>query len=199
MTPTVIYSGGCEVVPSGLDAEVWQHLRRQVQDRPAEVRVTARIRRDRLDLAVRILGGALTGPPRTREGDGAGDGGEAGAGAAAGSGSGTAPGPGERPDDWALLHLAYPVLPAVRQLLQFGDSLEVLAPPEARRVMAEAAAALTALYAAGSPSSPPSAQPPTRHPPGARPVLMWRHPASTVWAPVISPAGLAAEGRSATD
>ncbi|MGW8556955.1 helix-turn-helix transcriptional regulator [Streptomyces tubercidicus] len=109
-------------------AEVWQLLRRQVEHRPADVRVTARIRRERLDMAVRILGGALAGPPRTDDGD------EAGAG------------------EWATLDLAFPVLPAVRQLLQFGDSLEVLTPPEARRVMAEAAAALTTLYAADAPS-----------------------------------------------
>ncbi|QIY57117.1 YafY family transcriptional regulator [Streptomyces sp. RPA4-5] len=118
-------------------AAVWQQLRRQVEDRPAEVRVTARIRRERLDLAVRILGGALTGPPRTGNGEGAGD------------GDGTSDGSGD--GGWATLDLAFPVLPAVRQLLQFGDSLEVLAPPAARRVMAEAAAALTAVYAADTP------------------------------------------------
>ncbi|MFI2257600.1 helix-turn-helix transcriptional regulator [Streptomyces tubercidicus] len=123
-------------------AEVWQLLRRQVEDRPAEVRVTARIRRERLDLAVRILGGALTGPPRTGDGDGAEDGDGSGGGVGDGSGDG----------DWATLDLAYPVLRAVRQLLQFGDSLEVLAPPEARRVMAEAAAAVTAVYAADAAS-----------------------------------------------
>ncbi|MEW2438764.1 WYL domain-containing protein [Streptomyces caniferus] len=115
-------------------AAVWQQLRRQVEDRPAEVRVTARIRRDRLDLAVRILGGALTGPPRT--GDGA-----------------KSPDVGSPGDGWAVIELAYPVLGAVRQLLQFGDSLEVLDPPAARRVMAEAAAALTAVYASDAPSA----------------------------------------------
>lgn len=120
-------------------AAVWQQLRRQVEDRPAEVRVTARIRRERLDLAVRILGGALTGPPRTGDGDGVLDG--------DGSGGGS-----EEDDGWATLDLAFPVLPAVRQLLQFGDSLEVLTPPAARRVMAEAAAAVTAVYAADAPS-----------------------------------------------
>ncbi|WP_327688556.1 transcriptional regulator [Streptomyces tubercidicus] len=125
-------------------AEVWQLLRRQVEHRPAEVRVTARIRRERLDLAVRILGGALTGPPRTGDDDGAGDGDGSGGGVRDGSGGG----------DWATLDLAYPVLPAVRQLLQFGDSLEVLAPPEARRVMAEAAAAVTAVYAADAADAP---------------------------------------------
>lgn len=107
-------------------AEVWERLRRQVEDRPAQVRVTARIRRERLDLAVRILGGALTGPPRT---------GDTGQGA----------------EDWVVLELAFPVLNAVRQLLQFGDSLEVLDPPAARRVMAQAAAALTDVYAADAP------------------------------------------------
>ncbi|MEU5545436.1 WYL domain-containing protein [Streptomyces sioyaensis] len=139
-------------------AKVWQQLRRQVEDRPADVRVTARIRRDRLDLAVRILGGALTGPPRTGDGEGA-----------------------EAEDGWAVIELAYPVVRAVRQLLQFGDSLEVLDPPEARRVMAEAAAALTAVYAADDPPPWDAARP------------------STVRAPGISPAGRAAEPRSATD
>ncbi|GAU64838.1 putative DeoR family transcriptional regulator [Streptomyces sp. NBRC 110611] len=103
--------------------DVWQQLRRQVEERPAGVRVVARIRRERLDLAVRILGGALTGPPRTGGAEDADDG-------------------------WAVVELAYPVVNAVRQLLQFGDSLEVLDPPEARRVIADAAAAITAVYAA---------------------------------------------------
>ncbi|WP_030812983.1 helix-turn-helix transcriptional regulator [Streptomyces sp. NRRL S-337] len=114
-------------------AEVWQQLRRQVEDRPADVRVTARIRRDRLDLAVRILGGALTGPPRTGDPDGPGN------------------GHGDGDEEWAVIEVAFPVLPAVRQLLQFGDALEVLDPPEARRVLAEAAAGIGALYAADPP------------------------------------------------
>ncbi|MFJ9415656.1 helix-turn-helix transcriptional regulator [Streptomyces sp. NPDC101227] len=99
-------------------AEVWRELRRGVEERPAGVRVTARIRPERLDLAVRILGPALTGPPRT----------------------------GDPEDDWAVIELAYPVVEAVRQLLQFGDTLEVLHPPQARRVMARAAAALGEMY-----------------------------------------------------
>ncbi|MGW7579445.1 hypothetical protein [Streptomyces sp. NPDC054765] len=118
--------------------------------------MTARIRRDRLDLAVRILGGALTGPPRTGDGEhgdaGHGEHAEAGnrgdADAEAGNGQGPEADSG---NGWAVIELAYPVLGAVRQLLQFGDSLEVLGPPEARRVMAEAAAAVTAVYAADTP------------------------------------------------
>ncbi|MGX7757555.1 helix-turn-helix transcriptional regulator [Streptomyces angustmyceticus] len=127
-------------------AGVWQQLRRQVEERPAQVRVVARIRRDRVDLAVRILGPALTGPPRT------GDGGDSGNGGATdGTGTGAEAGTGS---DWAVIELAYPVIGAVRQLLQFGDSLEVLDPPEARRVMAEGAAALTAVYADDRPGHP---------------------------------------------
>ncbi|MFI1205707.1 WYL domain-containing protein [Streptomyces sp. BHT-5-2] len=126
-------------------ADVWAHLRQQVEERPAPVRVTARIRRERLDMAVRILGTALTAPPRTEGG------GERRADGTAAAG-GPCDGPGEDPGDgWALLELGYPVLSAVRQLLQFGDSLEVLDPPEARRVLAGAAAALTDLYAADRP------------------------------------------------
>ncbi|KUL37154.1 DNA-binding transcriptional regulator [Streptomyces sp. NRRL F-4489] len=118
-------------------AEVWAELRRQVEERPAPVRVTARIRRDRLDLAVRILGPALLAPPRPEDQEGAQDDEPAG---------GDAP-----PGAWAVLEIGYPVLSAVRQLLQFGDSLEVLDPPEARRVLAGSAAALTTLYAADAP------------------------------------------------
>ena len=103
-------------------AEVWQLLRRDVERRPDGVRVRARIHRDRLDLALRILGPALTGPPVTAD---------------------EPPAAG-----WTTVELAYPVLRAVRQLLQFGDSLEVLDPPEARRVLADAAADVSALYAA---------------------------------------------------
>lgn len=130
-------------------AGVWQQLRRQVEDRPAGVRVTARIRRDRLDLAVRILGAALTGPPRTGDGEGSGNGENSGCGRDThdtGTGKET-DATGNAESDWAVIELAYPVIGAVRQLLQFGDSLEVLDPPEARRVMAEAAAALTTVYA----------------------------------------------------
>ena len=125
---------------------MWQLLRREVEERSAPVRVTARIRRDRLDLAVRILGAALTGPPRTGDTE---DG--------ATGGSGTA---GEAADDtWVTVELAYPVLRAVRQLLQFGDSLEVLDPPEARQVLAHAAAEVTALYAADDASPVPGVAP----------------------------------------
>ncbi|MFG2135417.1 helix-turn-helix transcriptional regulator [Streptomyces sp. NPDC048650] len=112
-------------------AQVWEELRRGVEERPAGVRVTARIRRDRLDLAERILGPALTGPPRTGAAD----------------------------DPWAVIELAYPVVEAVRQLLQFGDTLEVLDPPAARRVLARAAADIGAVYAGDPAARPPDDRP----------------------------------------
>ena len=101
-------------------ADVWEQLRRQVERRPAEVLVRARVRDDRLDMFVRLHGAQLTARP---EPDAAGE--------------------------WATVELAVTELRAVRQLLSFGESLEVLEPPAARQVMAEAAAELVRLYAAG--------------------------------------------------
>ncbi|MCC3779422.1 YafY family protein, partial [Streptomyces sp. UNOB3_S3] len=47
--------------------DVWEALRREVEDRPAALLVTARVRRSRLDTLVRLRGHQLTGPPS--EGD----------------------------------------------------------------------------------------------------------------------------------
>ncbi len=44
-------------------ADVWEVLRRQVEERPAGVLVTARVRRSRLDMLLRLRGPQLTGPP----------------------------------------------------------------------------------------------------------------------------------------
>ncbi|MFE4867830.1 helix-turn-helix transcriptional regulator [Streptomyces sp. NPDC056682] len=106
-------------------ADVWEQLRRQVERRPAEVLVRARVRDDRLDMFVRLHGAQLTARP---EPDAAGE--------------------------WATVELAVTELRAVRQLLSFGDSLEVLEPPAARKVMAEAAAELVRLYAVGPGGTP---------------------------------------------
>ncbi|MCX4819532.1 YafY family transcriptional regulator [Streptomyces sp. NBC_01142] len=46
-------------------ADVWQVLRRQVEDRQADVRVTARVRADRLELFLRIQEGQVTAEPVT--------------------------------------------------------------------------------------------------------------------------------------
>ncbi|MBB6171685.1 putative DNA-binding transcriptional regulator YafY [Nocardiopsis mwathae] len=103
--------------------QVWGELRSRVENRPQGVRVQARIRRSRLDLAVRILGSPpLVSPPAPGDTD-------------------------ADPDAWVPIELTYPVIGGVRQLLQFGASLEVLDPPEAREEVARGAAEISALYA----------------------------------------------------
>ncbi len=98
-------------------ADAWEALRQRVETRPAGLRVTARVLRSRLDLFVRIIGTALVAPPEDTGGT------------------------------WVTVELAFQELRAVRQLLQFSTSLEVLEPPEARAELARAAASVTALYA----------------------------------------------------
>lgn len=125
-------------------AQVWEQLRQQVEDRPAEVRVTARVRRGRLDMFQRIVGrtviGLPDGAPPASDGEEHSD-----------------------PDSWVTVQLAFPVLPAVRQLLAFGTDVEVLAPEPARAELARAAAGVTELYAA--PQQAQGAQQP-QQPPG---------------------------------
>ncbi|MFP8885659.1 helix-turn-helix transcriptional regulator [Streptomyces mangrovi] len=98
-------------------AQAWAGLRREVEDRPGGVRITARVRRERLDMVVRIAGAHLSGEPSTPDGAG-----------------------------WARAEFDYPVLAAVRQLLQFGADVEVLTPPEARAELARAATEIRSLY-----------------------------------------------------
>ncbi|MEV5612132.1 YafY family protein [Streptomyces sp. NPDC052225] len=98
-------------------ADVWAVLKRRVEVRPGGVEVTARVHRSRFDLFLRLCAGSLLAHP---DDDGEGD--------------------------WITVGLGYPAVGAVRQLLQFGDSVEVLAPPEAREELARCAASVTALY-----------------------------------------------------
>ncbi|MDJ1136168.1 helix-turn-helix transcriptional regulator [Streptomyces iconiensis] len=98
-------------------AGVWDTLRRRVEERPLPVQITARVRRDRLDMFVRIVGPLLTRAPDLVESD-----------------------------EWVTVHLAFPVLAAVTQLLQFGTAVEVTDPPEAREELARRAASLVRLY-----------------------------------------------------
>ncbi|MGI5346845.1 helix-turn-helix transcriptional regulator [Streptomyces sp. CA-250714] len=100
--------------------QVWQDLRREVEDREEGVRITVRIHRERLDMVTRIAGYYFTGPP--------------------------VPEPGT--DEWLRVEFAYPVAKAVRHLLQFGADIQVLDPPEAHAEMARAIAELAELYGA---------------------------------------------------
>ncbi|RAJ66438.1 putative DNA-binding transcriptional regulator YafY [Streptomyces sp. Amel2xB2] len=116
-------------------ADAWEALRRQVEDRPAHLRIRARVRGSRLELFRRIVGPFVL--------DGGGTAGEAEDGP-------PEPEQEPEPEGWVPVELAYPVLRAVRQLLQFGDDVEVLEPAAAREELARAAASVTALYGAGA-------------------------------------------------
>ena len=99
---------------------MWDTLRRRVEERPRAAEVTLRVHRTRFDMFARIVGPMFAEAPDTGvEGE------------------------------WITVRVAYPVLPAAGQLLQFGTSVEVLGPPEARQEMARRAAAITALYETG--------------------------------------------------
>ncbi|MEU4035920.1 helix-turn-helix transcriptional regulator [Streptomyces collinus] len=99
-------------------ADVWEVLRRQVEERPeGAIDVTVRVRRERLDMFQRVVGALLTELPED-DGDG----------------------------DWVTVRLSYPALRAVRQLLGFSDQVEILDPPEARAELLRAVGSVTALY-----------------------------------------------------
>lgn len=98
-------------------ADVWEELRRQVEERPGGIEVTVRVRRERLDMFRRMAAADLTDLP---EDDGEGD--------------------------WVTARLTYPVLRAVRQLLAFSDQVEIVDPPEARAELLDGVRAVGALY-----------------------------------------------------
>ncbi|WP_460106551.1 helix-turn-helix transcriptional regulator [Streptomyces sp. YKOK-J1] len=106
-------------------ADVWEALRRQVEERPGDgVDVTVRVRRERLDMFRRMAAAQLTEVP---DDDGV--------------------------SDWVTARLSYPVLRAVRQLLGFSDQVEVVGPPEARAELLRAVRSVTALYREAAPDA----------------------------------------------
>jgi predicted DNA-binding transcriptional regulator YafY len=104
----------------GVDlAELWQALRRQVEERPAPLGVRARVRRDWLGVFRRICAAHLV--------DGEDDDG------------------GDDPE-WAVVRLRFGGVAAARILLSFGGDAEVMSPPEVRDDLAAVAAATVDLY-----------------------------------------------------
>lgn len=101
-------------------ADAWAQLKRQVERRPGDVAVTARVRRSHYDRFLRLNGNALTEPP---DDDGA--------------------------SEWITVRLGYGDVRDTRQLLPFVDNLEVLAPPEVREHVARDAAAISRVYGYG--------------------------------------------------
>ncbi|MFE7403469.1 helix-turn-helix transcriptional regulator [Streptomyces sp. NPDC057557] len=119
-------------------ADLWDALRKQVEERPDGVRLRVRVHRSRLDLFVRLHAGALTGEPWPEEQEEQEE-------------RGSAEGQGDRvraegQGDWVRAELAVDSVEWARSLLSFGPNLEVLSPPEARTVLARHAAAVVALY-----------------------------------------------------
>ncbi|WP_136517318.1 helix-turn-helix transcriptional regulator [Cellulomonas telluris] len=102
---------------------VWAELRRMVEDRGDGPQIVVSVRRRRLDMVTRIAGGYFTAPPAAVDGE----------------------------PDRVHVTMTYPVVQAVRQLLQFGTDVEILEPPEARAELARASAEIATLYA-GSPT-----------------------------------------------
>jgi predicted DNA-binding transcriptional regulator YafY len=104
----------------GVDlAELWEALRRQVEERPTPLGVTARVRRDWLGVFRRICAAHLVDG---EDDDGGGD------------------------PEWAVVRLRFGGVPAARILLSFGGDAEVMSPPEVRDDLAAVAAATVDLY-----------------------------------------------------
>lgn len=102
-------------------AEVWEVLRRGIDDVPAPVAVTVRVRTAVLAMFLRVHAADLAGPA-----------------------DGFRPEPG-----WTPVELRFRSLYAAEALLAFGPDIEVLTPDGLRQVLAGKAAATAALYAAG--------------------------------------------------
>lgn len=103
-------------------AEVWDTLRRRIDDVPAPFAVTVRVRDEILAKFLRIHEPDLAGAPVEPEHE-----------------------PG-----WTRVELRFRALPAAEALLAFGPDAEVLAPDDLRQALARKAAATAALYASPS-------------------------------------------------
>ncbi|MGP3991000.1 helix-turn-helix transcriptional regulator [Streptomyces sp. 3N207] len=122
-------------------ADVWQTLRRRVEERPRDVHVTVRVHCSRLGMFTRIVGPLLTEAPGGDTAD-------------------------QDEGDWVTVRLAFSFLPGVSVLLQFGHWVEVLDPPEAIDELLHRLHEVTALYdaqrgAAPSPRAPGDTAPAT--------------------------------------
>jgi predicted DNA-binding transcriptional regulator YafY len=130
-------------------ADLWEQLRRQVDERPTPVLVQVRVRRSVLDLFCRICAANLAGPA----GDAGLGGGRpigcliSGDGGGEADRDGTASGPG---DEWVDMPLRFAAVKATRPLLSFGDDVVVLSPAEVRDELLAVASSVVAGYAGGA-------------------------------------------------
>ena len=113
-------------------AGLWEELRRQVDERPAPVRVLAQVRRTRLDMFTRMfaahLAEAAAGDPPARRV--------------------RAVESGADDSEWADVTLQFAAVQAARVLLSLGGDVVVTSPPEVRDDLLAVAAEVTACYAA---------------------------------------------------
>ncbi|MFC9688775.1 helix-turn-helix transcriptional regulator [Kribbella sp. NPDC056951] len=107
-------------------ADVWELLRRRIEDIPTPLHVTVEIPRRLLGKFLRIHQTDLAGPPPA-----------------------DAPGTGDHPDR-VRVDLAFPSLTAAEVLLGFAPDVEVMTPPELRRALAHRATQAASLYATSS-------------------------------------------------
>jgi predicted DNA-binding transcriptional regulator YafY len=117
-------------------AGLWEELRRQVDERPAPVRVIAQVRRTRLDMFTRMFAAHLA--------EGTTDDALANRARVGQSGAGQS-----AADDreWAVLTLQFAAVQAARVLLSFGGDVVVTSPPEVRDDLLAVAGEVTACYA----------------------------------------------------
>nr|WP_206441219.1 WYL domain-containing protein [Streptomyces boncukensis] len=130
-------------------AEVWEVLRRRVEERPNPVRVTVRVRRERLDMFLRFLGRYVTDVPARRGAHHQQD-------AEQDAEESTE---GDAESAWVTVRMAFPLLAAVTLLLQFAAWVEVTDPPEARALLVERASGVLALYGTAPAASAAPAAP----------------------------------------
>ncbi|MEV6424891.1 YafY family protein [Streptomyces sp. NPDC051662] len=105
-------------------AEVWQDLRRRIDDIPAPYAVTARVRETLLAKFLRIHEADLAPPSE-----------------------GGPPLAGDDEPGWVTVHLRFRALVAAETLLAFGPDVEVLVPEDLRQSLGHRAAVTAALYA----------------------------------------------------
>lgn len=103
--------------------DAWETLRRRIDDLPAPLAVTARVKDDILPLFLRVHQVDLADP-----------------------GLPDAPTPDPTHPDWTIVELRFRSLLGVQPLLAFGPDVEVLTPEEARQTLTRLAAATAALY-----------------------------------------------------
>jgi predicted DNA-binding transcriptional regulator YafY len=104
-------------------ADLWDTLRRDIDDLPTPIAVTARVRNESLALFQRVNHADLAEPIPAD----------------------TAPGPDQKPG-WTTLQLRFRSLSSTQPLLAYGPDIEILTPDDVRQHLTDTAIATVALY-----------------------------------------------------